>query len=76
MGGAGGQRAPGRGSRPDNLRLYLASGGEEAAFSRAWAAVEAWVEAMQRGIRDGTYHAARGFVMYVCSGRKPNAEAR
>ncbi len=59
------------GSRHDTRRLYLAGGGDDAGFERGWAAVDRWLEAFVDGVEAGTYHAARGFVMYLVSGRKP-----
>ena len=61
------------GSRADNWRFFAADGGSEAEFAAAWAAVRRWMSAVQDGIAHGTYHSARGFVMYLAAGRKGSA---
>jgi len=58
------------GSRHDTRRLYLAGGGDDEGFERGWAAVDRWLRAFVDGVEAGTYHAGRGFVMYLVSGRK------
>ncbi len=57
------------GSQADNLRFYEAGEGTRDDFDREWAAVERWMTAVQEGIARGDYHSARGFVMYLVSGR-------
>lgn len=59
------------GSRHDTRRLFLAGGGSESAFESAWAVMLRWLRSIEQGIAAGTYHAARGFVLYLVSGRKP-----
>lgn len=59
------------GSRADTRRLYLAGGGDEVGFTQAWEIVGTWLRGSTQGVKDGTYHAARGFVMYLVSGRRP-----
>lgn len=59
------------GSRHDTHRLFLAGGGSEAAFESAWGVMLRWLRAIEQGIAAGTYHAGRGFVLYLVSGRKP-----
>lgn len=59
------------GSRHDTRRLFLAGGGSEPAFESAWAVMVRWLRTIEQGIAAGTYHAARGFVLYLASGRKP-----
>lgn len=59
------------GSQADNRRLFLAGGGTEAAFESAWAVMVRWMQLFAQGVADGTYHAGRGFLFYLCSGRKP-----
>lgn len=61
------------GTEGDSRRLYLAGGGDAASFDRAWALSRTWMRAMERGIKEHTFHAARGFVMYLAAGRKPQA---
>ncbi len=58
------------GSRPDNWRLYEAGGGTADAFEHAWEAVRRFMDVVRDGVERGTYHAARGFVMYLATGRK------
>lgn len=59
------------GSRHDTHRLFLAGGGSEAAFESAWSVMLRWLRSIEQGIAAGTYHAGRGFVLYLVSGRKP-----
>lgn len=59
------------GTRADTRRHYLAGGGSEASFARAWAVMTKWLRGIEQGIKDGTYHAGRGFVLYLVSGRVP-----
>jgi SAM-dependent methyltransferase len=59
------------GSRHDTRRLFLAGGGSESAFESAWSVMLRWLRSIEQGIAAGTYHAARGFVLYLVSGRKP-----
>lgn len=59
------------GSRADTRRHFLAGGGTESAFEAGWTAMERWLRLVEQGVADGTYHAARGFVLYLASGRKP-----
>lgn len=59
------------GTRSDNRRLHLAGGGDAAGFDRGWALIEKWQRGVVEGVREGSYTAARGFVMYLVSGRKP-----
>lgn len=59
------------GSRADTHRLFLAGGGTEAAFDSAWAVMLRLLRAIEQGVAEGTYHAARGFLLYLVSGRKP-----
>lgn len=59
------------GSRHDTHRLFLAGGGTDSAFESAWAVMLRWLRAIEQGIATGTYHAGRGFVLYLVSGRKP-----
>lgn len=60
------------GSRPDSWRFYEAGGGSARDFDRAWAAVRRWMHSVDAGVDAGTYHAARGFVMYLVAGWKPS----
>ncbi len=59
------------GTRHDTRRLFLAGGGTESAFESAWEVTLRWLRILERGIAEGTYHAGRGFVLYLVSGRKP-----
>lgn len=59
------------GSRGDTRRLFLAGGGSEPAFESAWEVTTRWLRIVEQAIADGTYHAGRGFVLYLVSGRKP-----
>lgn len=59
------------GSRHDTRRLFLAGGGTESAFESAWVIVLRLLRTIEQGVASGTYHAGRGFVMYIASGRKP-----
>lgn len=59
------------GSKGDNWRFYEAGGGSEDEFQHGWAAVARWMQSVEAGVEAGTYHAARGFVMYLVAGRKP-----
>lgn len=58
------------GSRDDNLRFYEAGGGTEAEFDEGWAALRRWMKSVADGVAAGTYHGARGFVMYLVAGWK------
>lgn len=58
------------GSRADNLRFFEAGGGTRADFERSWESVRHWMNLVRDGVEAGTYHAARGFVMYLVGGRK------
>jgi hypothetical protein len=60
------------GSRHDTRRLFLAGGGSESAFESAWGVTLRWLRALEQGIAAGTYHAGRGFVLYLVAGRKPS----
>jgi SAM-dependent methyltransferase len=62
------------GSREDNLRFCEAGGGSEEEFERGWAAVRRWMRSVKDGVDAGTYHGARGFVMYLVAGWKLPAE--
>ncbi|MCH9683032.1 MAG: methyltransferase domain-containing protein [Deltaproteobacteria bacterium] len=62
------------GTHDDTRRLYDAGGGEPAGFERGWAAVTEWLRRFERGVEAGTFHAGRGFVLYLVSGRKPAAK--
>ncbi len=59
------------GSELDARRFYLAGGGDEARFERLWTIAANWSEAFQRAVERGDYHAARGRVAYLVSGRRP-----
>jgi len=59
------------GSRADNWRFYQAAQGTRDDFDRGWQAVERWMDSVQESIAARTYHAARGFVMYLVAGRNP-----
>jgi SAM-dependent methyltransferase len=59
------------GSRHDTRRLFLAGGGSETAFESAWAVMLRLLRTIEQGVAAGRYHAARGFVLYLVSGRKP-----
>ncbi len=59
------------GTRGDSRRLFLAGGGDPESFERGWAAVDRWLQRFERGVEAGTYHAGRGFVLYLASGRTP-----
>ena len=59
------------GSRHDTHRLFLAGGGSESAFESAWGVMVRWLRMLEQGVASGTYHAGRGFVLYLVSGRKP-----
>jgi SAM-dependent methyltransferase len=64
------------GSRHDTRRLFLAGGGSETAFESAWSVMLRWLRSIEQGIAARTYHAARGFVLYLVSGRKPASLGR
>ena len=55
----------------DARRLHGAGGGSEAEFEAGWAAASRWREGFVREAKAGTYRAARGYLMYACSGEKP-----
>jgi len=57
------------GSESDNWRFFEAGGGTREAFDARWAAVRRWMDLVRGGIEGGSYHAARGFVMYLVAGR-------
>ena len=57
------------GSRETNWRFFEAGGGNEKRFDECWAAVRRWMTAVREGIETHTYASARGFVMYLVSGR-------
>jgi SAM-dependent methyltransferase len=59
------------GSRHDVHRMYMAAGGDEAAFERGWAALQRFTERRLAAIDANTHHAAGGFVFYYVAGRKP-----
>jgi SAM-dependent methyltransferase len=59
------------GSRHDTRRLFLAGGGSEAAFDSTWEVMTRWLRILEQSIAQGSYHAGRGFVLYLVSGRKP-----
>jgi len=59
------------GTRGDTWRFYEAGGGTKADFDRGWAAVARWMTLVREGVAAGTYHSARGFVMYLTGGRAP-----
>ncbi|MCA9695766.1 MAG: methyltransferase domain-containing protein [Myxococcales bacterium] len=63
------------GTHHDARRRYLAGGGDQAGFARGWAAALRWLRAFERDVDAGRYYAARGYVMYLVSGRKPEASA-
>ena len=60
-------------SRPDAARLARAGELGDADFDRSWQAVRRWMRLVEDGVDAGTYHAARGFVMYLAAGRKPTS---
>jgi len=60
------------GSRHDTRRLFLAGGGTESAFESAWSVMLRWLRSIEQGVATGTYHAGRGFVLYLVAGRKPH----
>jgi SAM-dependent methyltransferase len=59
------------GSRNDTRRLFLAGGGSEPAFEAAWEVMMRWQQLTAQAIAANHYHAGRGFVLYLVSGRKP-----
>lgn len=59
------------GSRESNWRFFEAGGGDEARFAACWEAVRRWMSLVREGVATGRYASARGFVMYLVSGRKP-----
>jgi SAM-dependent methyltransferase len=59
------------GSRNDTRRLFLAGGGSETAFDSTWEVMTRWLRILEQSIAQGSYHAGRGFVLYLVSGRKP-----
>jgi SAM-dependent methyltransferase len=59
------------GTRHDARRFFLAGGGDEADFDACWSTAERVMQTLVDGMDAGTFHAARGFVMYLVSGRKP-----
>ena len=61
------------GTRADAARFFRAGGGDETAFEGLWSKAEAWMRAFGEGIASGTFHAARGYVGYLVSGRKPTS---
>lgn len=58
------------GTRHDARRFFLAGGGDEADFDACWTTAERVMSTLVDGMDAGTYHAARGFVMYLVSGRR------
>ena len=61
------------GTESDTRRLHEAGGGTPERFGRGWAAVERFVDGFVQGVEQGRFHSARGFVLYLVSGRKPTA---
>ena len=59
------------GTRQDAQRRFLAAGRTDEEFSMRYSAIDRWLAAFREGVANGSYHAARGFVMYLVSGRKP-----
>lgn len=57
------------GTESDTRRHYLAGGGTSDEFDRVWSLVRQTLRDLENGIEQRTYHAARGFVMYLVSGR-------
>jgi SAM-dependent methyltransferase len=58
------------GAREDNWRFFEAGDGTRAAFDACWSAVDRWMTAVAEGIDAGSYHAGRGFIMYLVAARK------
>lgn len=58
-------------SKPDARRLAQAGELTEATFEQLWASVRRFMDLVESGVDAGTYHAARGFVMYLAGGTKP-----
>jgi hypothetical protein len=59
------------GSRHDTKRRFIAGGGSEQEFDGVWQVTVDWLRRFEAQVRNGTYHAARGFVLYLSAGRKP-----
>jgi SAM-dependent methyltransferase len=59
------------GTRHDNLRFFKAGDGDPQHFDVCWEAVSRWMDLVREGVERKSYHAARGFVMYLAAGRKP-----
>ncbi len=57
------------GTRAEAERLANAAEFPAQRVERGWAAVERWMQAVKRGVDAGSYHSARGFVMYLAGGR-------
>jgi hypothetical protein len=54
-------------------RLFLAGGGKAEEFDRLWKIELGARAAYQDAVRKGTYTAANGTLMYLVSGKKPEA---
>lgn len=59
------------GTRSDAERLFVAGGGDPGQFDEHWALAQTVMDRFREGIAAGTYHAARGFVLYLTGARKP-----
>lgn len=58
-------------SEAETRRLFLAGGGDEAAFDGAFATALGARQAIVRGVDDGSYHGIVGGLFFVIGGRKP-----
>jgi SAM-dependent methyltransferase len=59
------------GTRGDSARLYAAGGGDASNFDEVWAMTERWWDRFAASTGDGTFHATRGMLHYLGSGRVP-----
>ena len=57
-------------NRAEILRLFVAGGGTEGAFSTAFDEIAQQYEREQAAIAAKTFHAGRGSIHYLVSGRK------
>jgi hypothetical protein len=59
------------GTENDSRRAFRAGGGDDARFEELWACTCRWMRDFVQAVERGRLHAARGFVGYYVSGRKP-----
>ncbi len=63
----------GRWSRGESLRYFLAGGGTEQAFATYWMQMLQKNKAVEQSLLKEEFYTSGGAVMYLVSGRKPNA---